>query len=125
MKGQRAGFQFQRIEDGRAAVGRQQGMEAEIERRRELQRSVPQPTLEQWMEATPQATLDLLASFQHTVIQELLLRGGGGRGDRGALPDRFGRRGVQRRTARGGEGGAVSMPGATSPPRDSRPTTPR
>jgi N6-L-threonylcarbamoyladenine synthase len=32
------------------------------------------PTVEQWLQATPQPTLDLLASFQSTVIEELLKR---------------------------------------------------
>jgi N6-L-threonylcarbamoyladenine synthase len=32
------------------------------------------PTVEEWLKVTPQATLDLLASFQHTVIEELLRR---------------------------------------------------
>jgi N6-L-threonylcarbamoyladenine synthase len=32
------------------------------------------PRLEDWLRATPQATLDLLASFQATVIEELLKR---------------------------------------------------
>ena len=51
---------------------------------------------------TPQATLDLLASFQHTVIEELLRRAGNGRRrNRGASDDRFGRRGVQFGSARG------------------------
>lgn len=32
------------------------------------------PTVEEWLTVTPTATLDLLASFQHTVIHELLHR---------------------------------------------------
>jgi len=32
------------------------------------------PSLEDWLRATPQVTLDLLASFQYTVIEELLRR---------------------------------------------------
>jgi len=50
------------------------GMEDEIARRRELLRAHPRPSLEQWLAATPRATLDLLASFQATVIEELLRR---------------------------------------------------
>ena len=40
--------------------------------RRELLRSNSNPTTEQWLALTPKLTLDLLASFQWTVIQELL-----------------------------------------------------
>jgi N6-L-threonylcarbamoyladenine synthase len=50
------------------------GMEEEIRRRRRLLESKPRPTLEDWLEVTPQATLDLLASFQHTVVRELVRR---------------------------------------------------
>ena len=32
------------------------------------------PTIEEWLEVTPQETLDVLASFQFTVIAELLRR---------------------------------------------------
>src|SRR6266571_19899 len=49
-------------------------MGAEIERRRELLRSGAQPGDEQWLAVTPKETLDLLASFQATVIEELLRR---------------------------------------------------
>jgi N6-L-threonylcarbamoyladenine synthase len=45
-------------------------MTAEINARRALR----QPTLEDWRAATPQPTLDLIASFQATVIDELLTR---------------------------------------------------
>jgi N6-L-threonylcarbamoyladenine synthase len=48
----------------------QHDVQAEIERRRALRK----PTLEELLAATPQPTLDLLASFQHTVIEELLRR---------------------------------------------------
>jgi N6-L-threonylcarbamoyladenine synthase len=74
MKGNALDFSFSGLKTAVLRWVRQQGMGAEIARRRELQRIVSQPTLEQWMEVTPPATLDLLASFQHTVIQELLLR---------------------------------------------------
>lgn len=49
-------------------------MAAEVGRRRALLREVARPTKEQWIEVTPAATLDLLASFQATVIEELLKR---------------------------------------------------
>ena len=37
-------------------------------------RGNPVPSTEDWLARTPQATLDLLASFQHAVINELLTR---------------------------------------------------
>jgi N6-L-threonylcarbamoyladenine synthase len=49
-------------------------MQKEIEARRDLLRRRPDPTEEEWIAVTPQATLDLLASFQHAVITELLTR---------------------------------------------------
>src|SRR5205823_4485359 len=49
-------------------------MHAEIETRRALRRDKPVPATEQWLQVTPKATLDLLASFQHAVIFELLTR---------------------------------------------------
>ncbi len=49
-------------------------MESEIEQRRGLLRVCPRPSDEQWLELTPPRTLALIASFQRTVIEELLLR---------------------------------------------------
>jgi len=49
-------------------------MSAEVAARRMLLAENHQPSVEQWLSATPQATLDVLASFQHTVIEELLRR---------------------------------------------------
>ncbi len=44
----------------------------EIEARRGLLRRDPRPSTEAWIGVTPQVTLDLVASFQQTVIDELL-----------------------------------------------------
>jgi len=49
-------------------------LQTEIDARRYLVRRTPGPTDEEWIAVTPQATLDLLASFQHAVITELLTR---------------------------------------------------
>jgi N6-L-threonylcarbamoyladenine synthase len=49
-------------------------MAAEISARRDLLRRDPRPGVEEWLAVTPQETLDLLASFQRTVIEELLRR---------------------------------------------------
>ena len=47
---------------------------AEIATRKALFARRPRATLEDWLEVTPQQTLDLLASFQHAVVTELLRR---------------------------------------------------
>jgi N6-L-threonylcarbamoyladenine synthase len=52
----------------------QAGMAEEVDARRALLAEHHQPSLEQWLAVTPRATLDVLASFQHTVIEELLRR---------------------------------------------------
>lgn len=49
-------------------------MEEEIATRRDLMRRNPRPSESEWLQVTPQATLDLIASFQHAVIGELLRR---------------------------------------------------
>ena len=49
-------------------------MDDEIAARTALRREYAVPTTEQWLAATPQRTLDLLASFQHAVVTELLTR---------------------------------------------------
>ncbi len=52
----------------------QEGMSAEVDARRALLAENHQPSMEQWLAVTPQTTLDVLASFQYTVIEELLRR---------------------------------------------------
>ena len=49
-------------------------MEDEIATRKAMLRDHPNPSIEQWLAVTPPETLDLLASFQHAVIHELLTR---------------------------------------------------
>src|SRR4051794_1131199 len=49
-------------------------MSAEIQQRKALLREFETPTTEQWLAVTPQTTLDLLASFQKTVVTELMRR---------------------------------------------------
>jgi N6-L-threonylcarbamoyladenine synthase len=44
----------------------------EIAARRELLRANPRPTNDEWLKATPQRTRDLVASFQRTVVEELV-----------------------------------------------------
>ncbi len=47
-------------------------LDEEIAARQAMLRDRPNPSLEQWLAVTPQHTFDLLASFQHAVIHELL-----------------------------------------------------
>jgi N6-L-threonylcarbamoyladenine synthase len=49
-------------------------LSAEVAARRALLESNLKPSVEQWLTVTPQATLDLLASFQRIAIEELLRR---------------------------------------------------
>ena len=49
-------------------------MADEVAARRQLLAENFKPSVEEWLKVTPQPTLDVLASFQHTVIEELLRR---------------------------------------------------
>ena len=68
MKGNTLDFSFSGLKTAVLRWTEQNDISAEIAARRGLH----DPTLEQLRSATSQTTLDLLASFQHTVIQELL-----------------------------------------------------
>jgi tRNA N6-adenosine threonylcarbamoyltransferase len=70
MKGNDLDFSFSGHKTAVLRWTQQHDIQAEIDRRRNL----VSPSLEELRAATPQATLDLLASFQHTVIEELLRR---------------------------------------------------
>lgn len=70
MKGNALDFSFSGLKTAVLRWVEQRDMTAEIDARRRL----VHPTLEELLGATPQATLDLLASFQKTVIDELLKR---------------------------------------------------
>jgi N6-L-threonylcarbamoyladenine synthase len=74
MKGNALDFSFSGIKTAVLRWVEQRNMQAEIDARRELLRSHPRPTVDEWLSRTPQTTLDLAASFQHTVIEELLRR---------------------------------------------------
>jgi N6-L-threonylcarbamoyladenine synthase len=74
MKGNTLDFSFSGLKTAVLRWVQQHDMQAEIEVRRQLLRDRPHPTEDEWLEATPLATLDLVASFQHTVIAELLNR---------------------------------------------------
>jgi len=72
MKGNALDFSFSGLKTAVLRWTQQRDMTAEVAARRELLRSNSNPTTEQWLALTPKLTLDLLASFQWTVIQELL-----------------------------------------------------
>lgn len=74
MKGNALDFSFSGLKTAVLRWVQARDLQAEIEARRELLRRTPTPTPEQWLSVTPQETLDLLASFQRTVIEELLRR---------------------------------------------------
>jgi N6-L-threonylcarbamoyladenine synthase len=70
MKGNELDFSFSGLKTAVLRWTEQHDVSDEIARRKQL----IDPTLEDWLRATPQRTLDLLASFQYTVIEELLRR---------------------------------------------------
>ena len=70
MKGNPLDFSFSGLKTAVLRWVEQHDLSAEIEARRHL----TNPSLNDWLKLTPQATRDLLASFQRTVIDELLRR---------------------------------------------------
>ena len=74
MKGNALDFSFSGLKTAVLRWVEARDMDAEIAARRALLRENPTPSTEEWLALTPRATLDLLASFQHAVITELLTR---------------------------------------------------
>jgi N6-L-threonylcarbamoyladenine synthase len=74
MKGNALDFSFSGIKTAVLRWVEARDMREEIAGRRALLAENHAPSVEEWLEVTPPATLDLLASFQHTVIEELLNR---------------------------------------------------
>ncbi len=72
MKGNALDFSFSGLKTAMLRWVETHDMEAEIEERRTLLASNPRPSLEEWLAVTPQRTRDLVAGFQHTVVEELL-----------------------------------------------------
>jgi N6-L-threonylcarbamoyladenine synthase len=70
MKGNELDFSFSGLKTGVLRWTQQHDIRDEIEKRRRLQR----PTLDELLSNTSKTTLDLIASFQYTVIEELLRR---------------------------------------------------
>jgi tRNA N6-adenosine threonylcarbamoyltransferase len=74
MKGNALDFSFSGYKTAVLRWVEARDMSAEIAARRALLRETPTPSTEEWLAITPQPTRDLLASFQHAVISELLTR---------------------------------------------------
>jgi N6-L-threonylcarbamoyladenine synthase len=74
MKGNPLDFSFSGLKTAVLRWVEQRDMEAEIAVRRALTVAGARPTLDEWLAATPPATRDLVASFQRTVVEELLMR---------------------------------------------------
>lgn len=74
MKGNALDFSFSGLKTAVLRWVEARAMENEIAARRALLKNHPQATEKDWLAVTPQATLDLIASFQQAVITELLRR---------------------------------------------------
>jgi N6-L-threonylcarbamoyladenine synthase len=74
MKGNPLDFSFSGLKTAVLRWSQARDLTAEIAERRRLLASNPRPSAEEWLAVTPQTTLDMLASFQRTVIEELLRR---------------------------------------------------
>jgi len=74
MKGNALDFSFSGLKTAVLRWTQARDLAGEIQQRKELLAEHPRPTADEWLAVTPQVTLDLLASFQSTVIQELLRR---------------------------------------------------
>ena len=72
MKGNALDFSFSGLKTAVLRWVEARGIGEEIEARKLLLRENLRPSVSEWLQVTPQATLDLLASFQHAVIEELL-----------------------------------------------------
>jgi N6-L-threonylcarbamoyladenine synthase len=74
MKGNTLDFSFSGLKTAVLRWVEARDLAAQIAARRALGLAEPDASLERWLAVTPPETLDLLASFQHAVIYELLTR---------------------------------------------------
>jgi len=72
MKGNALDFSFSGLKTAVVRWVESHDIAGEIEKRKILLRANAEPSLEQLLQVTPQTTRDLLASFQYTVIEEVL-----------------------------------------------------
>jgi N6-L-threonylcarbamoyladenine synthase len=78
MKGNALDFSFSGLKTAVLRWVEARDMQDEIATRRSLLLENATPAVEEWLAVTPQATRDLLASFQQAVIHELLTRAAAG-----------------------------------------------
>jgi N6-L-threonylcarbamoyladenine synthase len=74
MKGNPLDFSFSGLKTAVLRWFEARDMAEEVAARKDLLTRVSRPSMADWLAVTPKATLDLLASFQRTVIDELLKR---------------------------------------------------
>ncbi len=74
MKGNQLDFSFSGIKTAMLRWSQAQDMVDELSARRGLRAVTAHPTVEEWLKVTPQTTLDAIAAFQKTVVEELVLR---------------------------------------------------
>jgi N6-L-threonylcarbamoyladenine synthase len=74
MKGNQLDFSFSGLKTAVLRWVEQHNLSNEIAGRRQLLKHNPRPSVDEWLAVTPDATRDLIASFQSTVIEELLRR---------------------------------------------------
>lgn len=74
MKGNALDFSFSGLKTAMLRWAQSEDLTREIAERRELLKRCPRPTIEQWLTVTPRRTLDAIAAFQQTVVEELLTR---------------------------------------------------
>ena len=74
MKGNPLDFSFSGLKTAVLRWTEAHELDDELAARRALLKSNSRPSVDEWLQVTPKPTLDLLAAFQHTVIEELLKR---------------------------------------------------
>ena len=72
MKGNELDFSFSGMKTAALRWVESRDMQDEIEKRKQFGKAVADPTTEEWLAVTPEATRDFVASFQAAVIHELL-----------------------------------------------------
>ena len=74
MKGNTLDFSFSGIKTAVLRWTEARDLSVQLAARKALLAGNPRPSAEQWLAVTPKETLDLIASFQYTVIEEMLRR---------------------------------------------------
>ena len=74
MSGNSLDFSFSGLKTAVLRWTEARDLSAQLAERKALLARNPHPSKEEWLKVTPKETLDVIASFQHTVIQEILKR---------------------------------------------------